>query len=321
MRAAVLHAFDQAPHVEEFQDPAPEEGEVAVDVRAAAIHPLVRALASGAHYGAEGSFPSIPGIDGVGSLEDGSRVYFGNVRPPYGTLAERAVVMPARTLPLPDGLDDDTAAALINPGMSAWLALAWRAPLSGGETVLVLGATGTAGKLAVQVAKLLGAARVVAAGRDEQVLASLSALGADATIRLDLAETELVDAFAREAAQAPFDVVVDYLWGRPTEALLAALARTGLTHAAPRVRLVEVGESAGPTISLPADVLRSSGLELVGSGAGTIPVEEIMKALPEVIERAARGDLRADPEVVPISEIEAAWTRGDRLGRRIVIVP
>jgi hypothetical protein len=110
--------------------------------------------------------------------------------------------------------------------------------------------------------------------------------------------------FAREAAHTPFDVVVDFVWGRPTEALVAALSRTGLTHAAPRVRLVEVGESAGPTISLPADVLRSSGLELVGSGAGTIPVEEIMTALPEVIERAARGELRADPEVVSLSEIE-----------------
>jgi Zinc-binding dehydrogenase len=162
--------------------------------------------------------------------------------------------------------------------MSAWLALTWRAQLAPGETVLVLGATGVAGQLAVQLAKHLGAGRVLAAGRDQQLLATLPDLGADTTVSLDVTDQDLPAALAAAVADNPLDVVIDYLWGRPTEALIAAISRRGLAHAAPRVRLVEVGDSAGPTITLPAQVLRSSGLELCGSGAGTIPLDAVMAA-------------------------------------------
>ena len=155
MHAAVVRTFGQPPRCEEFPEPAAGEGEVIVQVRAAGLHPIVKALASGAHYGSSDALPLIPGVDGVGRLDDGTRVYFGMARPPYGTMAERTVVPRTMCLPLPDSLDDVTAAALVNPGMSAWLALTWRAQLARGETVLILGATGVSGQLAVQIAKLL----------------------------------------------------------------------------------------------------------------------------------------------------------------------
>src|SRR5436305_12263278 len=182
MKAAVVPAFGVPPRCEEFPEPMPGEGEVIVQMRAAGLHLLVKALATRSHYGSSPTLPMLPGIDGVGRLEDGTRVYCGLARPPYGTMAERAVVPRTMCLPLPDSLDDSTAAALVNPGMSAWLALAWRAQLVPGETVLILGATGVAGQLAVQIAKLLGAGTVIAAGRNAQVLGTLPALGADATI-------------------------------------------------------------------------------------------------------------------------------------------
>jgi NADPH2:quinone reductase len=219
-------------------------------------------------------------------------------------MAQRAPMARARCFPVPDGVDDETAAALLNPGMSAWFALTWRAQLSEGESVLILGATGVTGKLAVQIARRLSAGRVVAAGRNEQVLNTLGGLGADATIRLDQPGQDLTEAFAREAGDAGFDVVIDFLWGRPTEALLAALSRADFTAARSRVRLVEVGESAGPAISLPAAVLRSTKLEILGSGSGAVPpLNVIVDSYHQLMARAASGELRIDTERVPLADI------------------
>ena len=184
---------------------------------------------------------------------------------------------------------------------------------------MILGATGVAGTLAVQTAKLLGAGRVIAAGRNERSLAALGELGADATLRVDRPEHELVEAFAAEARDGGFDVVIDYLWGRPTEALIAAISQRGLTHHARRVRLVDVGDSAGPTLSLPAAVLRSSALEIYGSGPGTIPLTTIIQAVPQFIEVLARGELRLEAVPVPLEEIGDAWEGGERHGGRLVV--
>jgi NADPH:quinone reductase-like Zn-dependent oxidoreductase len=321
MKAAVIHTFGEPPRFEEFPDPTPGAGEVMVHVLAAGLHPIVRALADGSHYGSTDALPMIPGADGVGQLDDGTRVYFGMARPPYGTMAERAAVPRAMCLPLPESLDGVTAAALFNPGMSAWLALTWRAQLAPGETVLILGATGAAGKLAVQIAKRLGAGNVIAVGRNKQVLNILPELGAAATISLDQPDEDLSRAIARAAGTTGVHVIIDYLWGRPTEAVIAALTREGLTHVAPRVRLIEVGQMAGPTITLPASVLRSSGLEIYGSGAGTVPVERVMEAIPQFIEFAASGKLRIETEQVPLAAIEDAWSRQTPDNRRLVVIP
>jgi NADPH:quinone reductase-like Zn-dependent oxidoreductase len=320
MVAAVLRAFGKPPQFEQFPDPAVAGGgEVLVHVRAAALKPADKQLASGTHYASPRDLPVVCGVDGVGCLDDGTRVFFGGPRSPYGAMAERSVVARSHCFEIPEALDDATAAAVANPGVSAWLTLTWRAKLAPGETVLVLGATGITGKLAVQIAKLLGAGRVIAAGRNERVLNTLRDLGADTTIRLDKPGQDLAEAFAREAGDAGFDVVVDYLWGRPTEALLAAMTRPQFAVAGRETRLVEVGESAGPTISLPAAVLRSTALTILGT-AGLAPGQLLVDAFQKVMAHAAKGELHIAVRKVPLAEVEDAWQR-DPHGYRMVLIP
>jgi NADPH:quinone reductase-like Zn-dependent oxidoreductase len=321
MKAAVLRALGKPPHFEEFPDPKPSQCEVIVHVKAASLKNIDKMMASGSHYDSHTRLPVVCGTDGVGVLDDGTRVFCGGCRPPYGMMAERTVVSRTWCLPIPDGVDDVTAAALPNPALSSWLSLVWRAQLKRGETALILGATGVAGKLAVQIAKHLGAGRVVAAGRNEQVLRTLNDLGADATIHLDQPDKELAEAFIREAGHRPFDVIIDYLWGHPTEVLLGALTGHDLTAESNRTRLVEVGEMAGPTIVLPAAALRSSGLELYGGGGGSIPPKAIFDAFPQIWALTASGKLRIDIEQAPLADVETLWQRQDSPGRRLVIIP
>ena len=320
MKAAVLHELGKAPRFEEFAEPAAGEDEAVVRVRAASLKAVDKQLASGSHYASPRELPVVCGVDGVGDLEDGVRVYFGGPKWPYGAMAERTVVPRAFCFPVPSSIDDDTAAALPNPGVSAWLSLTHRAKLAPGESVLILGATGVTGQLSVQIAKLLGAKRVIGAGRNERVLSKLHELGADAAIQIDQPGNSLKDAFAREAGDAGFDVIIDYLWGRPTEALLAAMTKSGFAAATKETRLVQVGESAGPTISLPAAVLRSMSLTILGT-AGMPPREVLADAMQQVMSQAAHGELRIETERVPLADIEMAWQRQQRPGSRIVVVP
>ena len=321
MKAAVLRTLRKPPRFEDFPDPKPSQGEVIVHVKAASLKNIDKMMASGSHYDSHTKLPVVCGTDGVGILDDGTRVFCGGSRPPYGMMAERTVVSRAWCLPIPDEVDDVTAAALPNPALSSWLSLVWRAQIKRGETVLVLGATGVAGKLAVQIAKHLGAGRVVAAGRNEEVLKTLNDLGADATIHINQPDKELTEAFIREAGHKPFDVIIDYLWGHPTEVLLDALTGHDLKAESTRTRLVEVGEMAGPTIALPAAALRSSGLELYGSGGGSIPHSAIFDAFPQIWALAASGKLRIDIEQAPLADVETLWQRQDSPGRRLVIIP
>jgi NADPH2:quinone reductase len=320
MKAAVLHELGKAPRCEEFAEPIAGKDEAVVRVRSASLKAIDKQLAEGSHYASARELPVVCGTDGVGDLEDGTRVFFGGPRRPYGAMAERTVVPRAFCFPAPSGIDDDTVAALPNPGVSAWLSLTHRAKLAPGETVLILGATGVTGQLAVQIAKLLGAKRVIGAGRNEQVLSRLGERGADATIQLDQPRDLLKDAFAREAGDAGFDVIIDYLWGRPTEALLAAITRPEFAVVTKETRLVQVGESAGPTISLPAAVLRSTALTILGTAG--IPSREVLAdAMQQVMARAARRELRIETERVPLADIESVWHREGQSGRRIVVIP
>jgi NADPH:quinone reductase-like Zn-dependent oxidoreductase len=319
MDAAVLHALGKTPRYEQFPEPIAGDDEVIVHVHAASLKPIDKQLASGSHYASPRDLPHVCGTDGVGHLSDGQRVFFGGARPPYGAMAQRAVVRRAFSFPVPEGVDDETAAALPNPGVSAWLSLAFRAKLTPGENVLILGATGVTGKLAVRIAKLLGAGRVVAAGRNQKVLSILNQVGADATIRLDSPTQELGEAFVREAGNSGFQVVIDYVWGRPAEAFLAAAARKEFAVIASETRFVQVGESAGPTISLPAAVMRSTALTILGT-AGIPPHNILVDALQQVMALAARGELRVETERVRLVDIESAWQREPQ-GRRLVITP
>jgi NADPH:quinone reductase-like Zn-dependent oxidoreductase len=313
MQAAVVNVLGQAPRYQSFPDPVAGEGEALIQVRAAGLHPIVKALASGAHYAGTAEVPMVPGVDGVGTLEDGSRVYFVFARKPWGTMSERTVAPRSMCIPLPDGIDDVQAAAIANPGMSAWLSLKERARVVAGETVLVLGATGVAGHLAMQAARLLGAERVIGVGRNVE---SIAAADVDAVIALNQPEDAVRDAFAAEAAGG-IDVVIDYLWGRPTELLLEALAKGFRASSTRPTRLVEVGESAGKTITLPGAALRSVDLTLMGSGFGSTALGRIFAAIPNLFSMAAAGSLKIAVNPVPLPDVEAAWSRVEK-GSRIV---
>jgi NADPH:quinone reductase-like Zn-dependent oxidoreductase len=195
MRAAVVVEAGKAPIYDHFQEPVPTADHVRVSVSAAALSNVVKSRASGKHYSSSENLPFVVGIDGVGRLDDGRRVYFALPKAPFGSMSERTLVPLSQCVVLPDGLDDVTAAALANPGMSAWAALTERASLAAGETVLVNGATGTAGRLAVQIAKYMGAKKVIATGRNTQALEALMALGADVTIPLGSANSQGDDEF------------------------------------------------------------------------------------------------------------------------------
>ncbi len=321
MHAAVLHTLGTAPRYEEFPEPVigDKDGDVIVHVQAASLKPVDKQLANGSHFASRGELPRVCGSDGVGHLDDGRRVFFGGPRPPHGAMAQRTVVPRAFTFPIPENVDDETAAALPNPGISAWLSLAYRAKLARGENVLILGATGVTGKLAVKIAKLLGAARVVACGRNQQALNTLRDLSADATISLALPETELSEAFVREAGQSGFQVVIDYVWGPPAQAFLKAITRREFSAIQSETRFVQVGESAAPTITLPAAVLRSTALTILGT-AGIPSRDVLVEAFQQVMVYAAKGDIKIETEKVPLADIENAWQR-DQPGRRLVIIP
>jgi NADPH:quinone reductase-like Zn-dependent oxidoreductase len=320
MKAAVLHELGKPPRFEDFALPNAGKDESLVRVRAASLKMVDKQMAGGSHYASPRELPVICGIDGLGILEDGTRVFFGGPRRPYGAMAEYTVAPTAFCFPVPSELDDATAAAIPNPGVSAWLSLTQRAKLAAGETVLILGATGVTGQLAVQIAKILGAKRVTGAGRNQQMLRRLLELGADATIQLDQPGDAIKSDFAQEARDARFDVIIDYLWGRPTENLLAVLTKPEFATIGKETRLVQAGESAGPTISLPAAVLRSTALSIVGTAG--IPSREILvDAMQQILSRAASGELRIETERVPLADIESVWQRPEQPGRRIVVNP
>src|SRR5580658_8069697 len=211
MHAAVVTSFDEPPHYQQFEVPQPiGTQEILVDVLAVGRHPRVRSGAAGAHYTSSGTLPMIPGVDGVGRRADGRLTYFAAGDDVIGTMAEKAVVDLRRAIELPDGTDVAKVAAAMNPAMSSWVALRRRVPLEPGQSVLVLGATGNAGTMAVQIAKRLGAGHVVGAGRDPERLAGLRAVGADEVVALSDDAHGTAERLASAAAEV--DVVIDYLW-------------------------------------------------------------------------------------------------------------
>jgi NADPH:quinone reductase-like Zn-dependent oxidoreductase len=304
MKAAIVREVGATPVYGEFEEPAPVAGEARVAVTASALSNLTRGRASGAHYSSAGKLPFVPGVDGVGRLDDGQRVYFVLPRAPFGGMGERTVVDSGRCVPVPDGLDDVTAAALPNPAMSSWAALVERARFVAGEAVLVNGATGASGRLAVQIAKHLGAKRVIATGRNKAVLAELATLGADATISL----TGDWDA-DQKAFEGHFgdgvDVVLDYLWGPSARHLLIAAAKAGGDQAP--MRFVHIGAMSGGEISLPGAVLRSSAIQLMGSGLGSVPMDRLLAAIRALLAAAVPAGLRIATRLVPLSDVQKSW--------------
>ncbi|BEU27863.1 zinc-binding alcohol dehydrogenase family protein [Paraburkholderia sp. 22B1P] len=304
MKAAVVTQAGQMPVYAEFEAPVAEAGHVLIDVEASALSHVTRAKASGAHYSATGRFPFVAGIDGVGRREDGKRVYFFGPKEPAGGLAQRTLVPEAQCFIIPETLDPVTAAAMAIPGMSSWAALTERAKFVAGETVLINGATGASGRLAVQIAKHLGAANVIATGRHPQALSELKALGADHVVPLDQDEAALHRA-VESHFRAGVDVVLDYLWGPSAQALLTGAARS-LPDGYP-MRFVQIGSIGGATLELPGAVLRASAISLLGSGIGSVPFERLLLAISEVLHAALAARLDIATQAVPLAELATHW--------------
>lgn len=323
MRAAVLHEFGSLPRYEEFSEPTAGPGEVLVHVKAVALENFDKMAAQGSHYASKRMFPQFPAIvghSGVGALADGTLVTFGGSRPPYGTMAEVAVVpkeYAGYVSPVPKGIDAGIAAALPASALTSYLPLKWGAKLEPGQSVLILGATGVSGKLAVRIASLLGAGRVVAAGREASILDSLPEIGAGALIDLKQSDAEVSAALARESGGG-YDVILDFLWGHPAELLVRAITPNDVGFAKHRTRYIQIGQSAGAVISLPAEALRTSGLEL--SGPGKVPPGALPQALQQIWEWACEGRLTIDIEKVDLSCVTEAWLRKTG-GKRIVFMP
>lgn len=310
MKAAIVTSPGTKPIYGEFQSPAKREGLEVITVTAAALTNLTKGRAAGSHYSADNHYPFVPGLDGVGLLADGRRVYFALPEAPFGAMAEQTLVDPRRTITLPDNLDDVAAAALANPGMSCFAALVERARFQAGETVIINGATGAAGSVAVQVAKQLGAGKVIVTGRNVQELEALRSFGADVVIPLDLRpeNQQGVDLF-EQALMAAFadglDVVVDYLWGTSARTIIVAVAKA--VEDAHPVRFVQVGEASREPVELPAAALRSSAIQIMGSGLKSVSLPKLLEGIRQTFELTVHGKLSLPTKVVPLSLVAENW--------------
>ncbi|HWE75233.1 MAG TPA: zinc-binding alcohol dehydrogenase family protein [Stellaceae bacterium] len=316
MKAAIVTELGKPPVYADFKEPILADGEVLIDISAAPLSHVTRYRASGTHYSSAGSLPFVVGLDGVGR-HNGKRVYFILPRAPFGSMAQRTAVQGAHLVALPDDIDDATAAAIAIPAMSSWAALTVRSKMTPGQAVLVNGATGISGRLAVQIAKLLGAGKVIAAGRDAGMLQKLSALGADATVSLLQDDAAQDAAFTRHFSDG-VDIVLDYLWGASAERLLAAAAKTN-NNAKP-VRFIQIGSSGGANISLPATTIRSSGLELIGCGMGSITLDQILDTVAQVFKAAGPHRLSIAPKTLPLAKIEGHWAIDTTATRTVFVM-
>jgi NADPH:quinone reductase-like Zn-dependent oxidoreductase len=325
MKAAVVTAAGKTPVYADFDMPETAEGEELISVRASALSQFTKSRASGSHYSSDGDFPAVAGSDGVGLTQDRRRVYFVLPRAPFGALAEFCPVRSSQCVALPGSLDDIRAAAIANPGMSAWAALVERAHLVAGETVLVNGATGTAGRLAVQLAKHLGAAKVIATGRNVEELEEVKQLGADVVIPFTLGAAHPPGAKDYENAlklvfASGIDVVIDYLWGESAKTVIVAIAKA-VEDRTP-VRFVHVGgASREENIELPGAALRSSAIMLMGSGMKSVRLSSLLQAVKSVFEAVQPASLKIETRVVPLAQVEETWEKATGKPRVVFSIP
>jgi NADPH:quinone reductase-like Zn-dependent oxidoreductase len=297
MRAAILRARGEPPEPGEFPDPIPEGDNPVLDVLVAGLNPIDLAIAAGKVPPREREHPSVPGLEGVGEL-DGRRYYFDTPIPPHGSIAEKSLVERESLIPVPEDLDPELGVCLGVAGLAAWLSLTWRAGLQPGENVLVLGASGIVGQIAVQAARLLGAGKVVAAARGEESLErARHEHGADAVVQLD-GEGDLAE-HLREAVGGGYDVVIDPLWGEPAAAALAALNPEG--------RLIALGNAAGETAPIPGRDFRNRLGNILGHTNFLVPREAKREAYAALAGHAVAGELSVPFHERPLAEVAAAW--------------
>jgi NADPH:quinone reductase len=308
MRAACIEELGRTPVVTDVDEPTRGPGQALVAMVAVPLNPIDIATATGRFYGGSPATPYIPGSEGVGrileaeSLQRGTLFYFsgdGLGRSRDGTLAERAVVAEEVMFPVPDALAPEIAGACGTAGLAGWLPVTWRAKTRPEDRVLVLGATGTVGLAAVQAAKMVGAARVVAAGRRPDRLQLAAELGADATVSLD---TEDLPRALREAAggEGP-TVVIDPLWAAPAVAALEAAANGA--------RIVQLGQSAGATAEIPSALVRGKQLQILGYANPQLAIELRRSGYEELAGHAAAGRVRFPLDTYPFEAVVEAWER------------
>ncbi|MBO3750083.1 zinc-binding alcohol dehydrogenase family protein [Streptosporangiaceae bacterium NEAU-GS5] len=315
--AAVVSAFDTPPRYETIELPeATGHHAVVVDVVAAGLHPRVRSSANGSHYTSAGVLPLVPGIDGVGRTPAGDLIYFALPDTDFGSMARQTVIDGRRAIRLPEGTDPLAVAAGMNPAMSSWVALRRRITFQPGSGVLILGATGNAGQLAVQIARRLGAGRIVGAGRDAGRLALLEGLGADEVVSLDGSADQAADRLGRAAADV--DVVIDYLWGLPAEQAMPALAQARADRSRP-LTWIQIGSVAGPDITLRSALLRAANFQILGSGQGSVGTAHILAELPALAADISARALAVNAEAVPLADVEHAWAAHPAPGARTVL--
>jgi len=317
MRAAVVSELGRPPTVGDVPEPEPGDGEVLLEVAASSLNPIDIAVGAGRFYGGHPQVPYVAGAEAVGRVAgDGGLVWaagggIGVVRD--GALAERAVVPEGSLTSVPEGAEPELAVALGVAGMAGWLPLAWRAPVREGETVLVLGATGTAGFVAVQAARLLGAGRVVAAGRDPERLARAAEAGADETVRMGETK-DLARAFRLACGGDGPMLVFDPLWGEPLAAALEA--------AAGGARVVHVGQSAGAEATIRSGFVRGKQLEILGYSNFAAPREVVREEYSRLIQHALADEIQIDVERVRLDDVRAAWERqAAGADAKLVVVP
>ncbi|MFZ1040481.1 MAG: zinc-binding alcohol dehydrogenase family protein [Anaerolineales bacterium] len=322
MKAAVMFQKGEMPQYTDFPEPIVQgDNELLISVKAAAIKHVDRSRASGKHYSTKNdiSRAKIIGSDGVGLLEDGTRVYAISVS---GMIAEKAVTDKSLMVPLPAGIDNVSAAALPNAVIGSAMGLRFRAGMKPGETVLINGATGFTGKIAVQIAKHYGAQRIMVTGRNEQSLQSLLTLGADEIVSIKQNDEAFVAQIKKIHNNTPIDVIIDYLWGHTAELILSALQGGGsFTH---KTRFVSIGSVTGDIIQLSAENLRSVDLQLSGSGLGSWTKDQMQKLfgeiLPEMFQLAANKKLEVDTISVSLKDIERLWDMDVPDGKRLVVI-
>jgi len=310
MKAAVVTAFDAPPRYLYFPEPvARDKNEAVVDVLAAGLHPRVRSQADGSHYTSTGALPFVPGVDAVVRDPEGRIRYAVLDDTTLGTMAERTVIELDHSVVLPDGTDPVLMAAAMNPVMSSWVALRRRIDFDRHQRVLVLGATGNAGRMAIQVAKLFGSSGIIGAGRDQARLGELRSLGADETCTFD-----------QLAGAGDVDVVVDYVWGQPAAHAMVEMLTARADRSRP-LTWIQIGSVAGPEAPIPSTALRSARLTIVGSGIGAVPGQDWITEIPQIAAAVANGDFDVRANAVPLANVEEAWAGADRTQDRVVLVP
>jgi NADPH:quinone reductase-like Zn-dependent oxidoreductase len=321
MKAAILRSADSVPVYGDFDEPAVGQGSQIVELVAAGIHHITRSLAAGRHYGSGGAFPVIPGLNAVARTADGELVFTSSGPPPYGTFAERIASPDAMRFPLPPGAPPEAVAAGVNPGMASWLPLQTRRAETGRlGTVLVLGATGMSGFLAVQNARLLGAARVVGVGRSEAALDRAAGAGAQTLALTGDRDTD-AEALAKVLDGDLPALVLDFVWGPVAETAFRALRREGLGEDSADIKYVQIGALAGAEAAVPSSLLRSRKLTISGSGAGSVPAADIKAQIPVYIQLIADGSVQVPFRTFALSQAGAAWTASAESGPRVVLVP